>query len=158
MRSRRRRSTSLREGSSSGNPLAAGLLGACAVVQVGIGIYFIFSRPPLLPEDLRFLALGPAGDESLVRLRAWLDLVFTVMGGQMAAVGALAAAMALRVRSAGPSSGEVVCVLLAGAASAGLMSAVNFALGSDFRWLLILPAGLWGFATVAVWRAFSTRG
>lgn len=153
MRSRRRSSISVGEGSSSGNPLAAGLLGACAVAQVGIGVYFIFARPPLLPEDLRFLALGPAGEESLGRLRAWLDLVFTVMGGQMAAVGALAAAMALRVRLARSSSGEVVCVLLAGAASAGLMSAVNFALASDFRWLLILPAGLWGLATVAIWRA-----
>lgn len=144
---------SLREGSSSGNPLAAGLLGACAVVQVGIGLYFIFARPPLLPEDLRFLALSPAGDEGLARLRAWLDLVFTVMGGQMAAVGALAAALALGAGSARPSSGEVVWVLLAGAASAGLMSGVNFALGSDFRWLLLLPAVLWALATVALWRA-----
>ena len=32
---------------------------------------------------------------------------------------------------------------VAGAASVGLMSAINFLLNSDFRWLLLLPALLW---------------
>ncbi len=32
---------------------------------------------------------------------------------------------------------------VAGAVSVGLMSATNFLLNSDFRWLLLLPALLW---------------
>jgi hypothetical protein len=34
-------------------------------------------------------------------------------------------------------------MLVTGALSVGLMSAVNFALGSDFRWLLAVPAAVW---------------
>lgn len=73
-----------------------------------------------------------------------MHLVFTVLGGQMAAVGALVVAAALRLASRDVSAGrELVLLGMAGALSVGLMSAVNFALGSNFRWLLILPAGIW---------------
>jgi hypothetical protein len=40
----------------------------------------------------------------------------------------------------------------AGVASAGLMSAINFALGSDFRWRLLAPVVLWSLAVASVSR------
>ena len=41
--------------------------------------------------------------------------------------------------------GTFAGLAVAGAASVGLMSATNFLLHSDFRWLLLLPALLWLF-------------
>ncbi len=121
--------------------LAAGLIGLCGAYQIGLGIYFIALRPPLLPEDLP-------------RLEPWLHLVFTVLGGQMAAVGALVVAAAHRLASREASDGrELVPVGMAGALSVGLMSAANFALGSDFRWLLILPAAIWALGLILAVRS-----
>jgi hypothetical protein len=45
---------------------------------------------------------------------------------------------------------------LVGALTVGLMSAVNFALHSDFRWLLILPPIVWAAATLLHARAMKT--
>ena len=109
------------------------------VYQIGLGAYFVAVRPALLPEDIRLIgAPTPPG------LEPWLDLVFTVMGGQMAAVGVLIVAFASRILC--QSSRRRIDVLLLGLAgllSAGLMSGVNFALGSDFKWLLVVPVALW---------------
>ena len=123
---------------------AAGLIGLCGAYQVGLGIYFIALRPPLLPEDLRFFGVGrEALRMVLPRLEPWLHLVFTVLGGQMAAVGALVFAASIRLAFRGVSAGrELVPLGIAGALSVGLMSAMNFALGSDFRWLLLVPVGV----------------
>jgi hypothetical protein len=110
-----------------------------------LGIYFIALRPPLLPEDLHFVGVGPeALHASLPGLGPWLHLVFAVLGGQMAAVGALVVFAAIRLSRRQAGEGRDLVVLgVVGALSVGLMSAVNFALGSDSRWLLILPAGIW---------------
>jgi hypothetical protein len=123
---------------------AAGLIGLWGAYQIALGVYFIALRPPLLPEDLRYVGLGRQALAALPRLEPWLHLVFTVLGGQMAAVGMLATAAALRIgrhREASVVS-EALLLGMAGALSAGLMSAVNFTLGSDFRWPLILPVGV----------------
>lgn len=112
------------------------LLGA---YQIGLGLYFAAVRPPLLPEDARFIGLPQPPD-----LTPWLDLVFTVMGGQMAALGILLCALAVRsLASDRRSRLEVFALALAGFASAGVMSLVNFALDSDFKWVLLVPSGLW---------------
>ena len=124
---------------------AAGLLGLCGAYQIGLGVYFIALRPPLLPEDLRYFGVGRETVRAVLpRLEPWLHLVFTVLGGQMAALGVLVVAAAFRLRDRQATNrGELVLSGMAGALSVGLMSSVNFALGSDFRWLLILPAGIW---------------
>ncbi len=31
------------------------VLALCGLILMGIGLYFVFLRPPLLPEDLRFM-------------------------------------------------------------------------------------------------------
>lgn len=39
------------------------------VTLIGTGIYFLFLRPPLLPEDIRYMALPPAQFDILRPLR-----------------------------------------------------------------------------------------
>lgn len=92
------------------------------------------------------------GDLEAVRvalpgLAAWLGKVFTVMGGFMAGAGVLVTYVALRVLPRQPA-GTLAALLLTGALTVGLMSAVNFALGFDFRWLLFAPPVLWAAAAV----------
>ena len=124
-------------------------LTACGVWLVGLGLYFIFLRPPLLPEDPRFM--GTTLEQLRIAvpgLEAWLHKVFIVMGGFMAGAGVLAvfvAAVALPLRS----TGSAWALAISGALTVMLMSATNFALQSDFRWLLLLPALLW-FAGLAM--------
>lgn len=127
--------------------IAHWLFVACGVWLIGLGAYFIFVRPALLPEDLRYLGTNLAVLTSVApRITDWLKLVFTVMGGFMAGAGVLVAYFALgvlprRPRHAGPA------LLLAGLLSVGLMSAANFLLESDFRWLLVVPSAAWAVAT-----------
>jgi hypothetical protein len=119
------------------------MLTACGVWLVGLGLYFIVLRPPLLPEDPRFM--GTTLEQiriSVPGLEAWLRKVFTVMGGFMAGAGVLTVfvatvAMPLRLKGAPWALG------ISGALTVVLMSATNFALHSDFRWLLLLPALVW---------------
>jgi hypothetical protein len=122
------------------------LIAACGVWQVGLGLYFIFVRPALLPEDPRYMGVDPQVLLSTIpRLADWLDKVFTVMGGFIAGAGVLVTYLALKVLPERPG-GAVPVVLLAGALTVGLMSAVNFALHSDFRWLLLDPPVVWAAA------------
>ena len=125
------------------------MLTACGVWLVGLGLYFIFLRPPLLPEDPRFM--GTTLEQirfSVPGLEAWLRKVFTVMGGFMAGAGVLTvfvatAALPLRLK------GTPWALGISGALTVVLMSATNFALHSDFRWLLLLPALVWLAGLVA---------
>lgn len=134
----------------SGRPRAAmGLLTACGAWLVGLGAYFVFVRPPLLPEDPRFIgATLERLREAAPGLEAWLDIVFTVMGGFMAGAGVLTVFVA---RTAVPARlpGTAWAVALAGALTVVLMSAMNFVLHSDFRWLLLVPALLWAAGVAA---------
>ena len=122
------------------------IIAACGLWHVGLGMYFIFLRPPLLPEDLRYLGVDAAALQVAVPgLGRWLGQVFTVMGGFMAGAGLLISyfgwtVMPMRLR------GTALALVATGAATLGLMSAVNFALHSDFRWLLVLPPIAWAAA------------
>jgi hypothetical protein len=124
------------------------LIAGCGVWQVGLGLYFIFVRPALLPEDVRYMDADlQALQAAAPRLSGWLDKVFTVMGGFMAGAGVLIAyfgwaVMPLRLR------GTMAVLVCTGALTLGLMSAVNFVLHSDFRWLLVLPPIGWAAAVL----------
>jgi hypothetical protein len=53
-------------------------------------LYFIFGRPALLPEDLRYMGVDvQVLHVAAPRLNDWLAKVFTVMGGFMAGVGVI---------------------------------------------------------------------
>lgn len=116
---------------------------ACGVWLIALGAYFALLRPALLPEDPRFMG------SSLVQIQAalpglgrWLSRVFVVMGGFMAASGLLTTFLALTaVASRRRGTGPVL--LLSGLASVVTMSWINFAIDSNFKWLLLAPAVLW---------------
>jgi len=132
---------------------AAWLFGVGGVILAGIGVFFIVLRPALLAEDLRFLGRSSSEiEQALPRLRRWLRRVFTVLGGHALAAGGLTVYVAATgVRDGRPAA--VAALAVAGAASIGLMAAVNVRLRSAFRWLLLGVAGLWVAATVAaMWR------
>jgi hypothetical protein len=76
------------------------------------------------------------------RLELWLAHVFIVLGGYAVATGALTIALAATSFRA-HSRGAAVGASIGGAASIGLMAAVNFAIGSDFKWVLLSIALLW---------------
>ena len=75
---------------SKNRQVSAGMIIACGVWLVGLGLYFIVLRPPLLPEDPRFMGTTLAQIRTAVPgLESWLRKVFTVMGGFMASAGVL---------------------------------------------------------------------
>lgn len=135
--------------------VARALFLTCGVWPVGLGLYFIFLRPPLLPEDPRFMgATLQQIQQTLPGLAGWLKMVFTVIGGFMATAGLLTLHTASRL-GMDAARGALPVLALAGVAGVALMSAVNFALHSDFRWLLVVPPFLWllGLAALATARA-----
>ena len=72
------------------------MIAVCGAWLVGLGLYFIFVRPSLLPEDPRYIGLDLAAIRSAVPgLERWLAKVFTVMGGFMAGAGVLTLHLAL---------------------------------------------------------------
>ena len=89
-------------------PISTWILMSCGVWLVGLGLYFIFLRPPLLPEDPRFM--GTTLEQlqaSVPGLARWLNKVFGVMGGFMASTGVLTvfvASVALPARLPSASS------------------------------------------------------
>jgi hypothetical protein len=90
----------------------------------GIRYYIVLFRPPMLPEDVRYLQLTDA-DLSAVgpSLRDWLGFVFAVLGGFAMATGILMITLAATAfRSREPTA--VVGAILGGAASIGMMTAV----------------------------------
>ncbi len=116
-----------------------------------VGAYFLLLRPALLPEDIRYMGLS---DNQLATLRPalelWLSQVFRVMGGYILATGVLTVALAATAYC-GHSRIAFVGAVLGGAASIGLMAVVNFAIESDFKWLLFGMALVWASSLVIFW-------
>ncbi len=109
----------------------------------------MLARPPLLPEDLRYLASSAIQvDLVLPRLAAWLRNVFIVMGGFIAGFGVLIAFVGLRVvPQSFPETGTALGC--AGLLTVATMSWANFRLDSNFKWLLLAPALAWLLALVS---------
>lgn len=116
-----------------------------------MGPYFVFMRPALLPEDARYMGSTVAQIEDLLpQLAPRLRRVFGVMGGFMIATGLLTVHVALTTyRVARPAAALIVALL--GLVSIGGMAVTNFALGSDFRWLLLLFTFPWFTALALFW-------
>lgn len=129
--------------------LSSILLAGSGILLIGVGIYFLVLRPPLLPEDIRYMGLTPAELQSIgPRLASWLTQVFRVMGGYVTATGVLALTLALtsfRNHRAVAAAGAG----LAGGLSIGLMAVVNFMIHSDFKWVLLGMALVWA-ASIAM--------
>ena len=121
------------------------------VTLIGVGVYFIVLRPPLLPEDVRYMAL-PAAQLDILRprLELWLTHVFRVMGGYILATGVLAVTLAATSFRA-HQKGAAIGALIGGAASIGWMAVVNFLIDSDFKWVLLGMALLWACSLLLFW-------
>lgn len=122
------------------------ILVLCGMLLMGLGLYFVFLRPPLLPEDPRYMGTSLAEIQATAPgLFKWLQKVFWVMGGYIFTTGLLTLYVAIttfRTRASGV--GWIVAV--AGLTSIGWMAVVNFIIGSDFKWPLFGFALLWGIA------------
>jgi hypothetical protein len=122
------------------------LFGASLLV---VGVYFLALRPPLLPEDLRYVGASQAQLEAVApQLASWLTQVFRVLGGYVSATGILTIALAAtsyRSHHCGAGAANAS----AGLISIGLMAGVNFAIDSDFKWELLTLAILWACSMFA---------
>ena len=119
------------------------VVAACGAWLIALGMYFVFVRPALLPEDVSFMGTTLTQVRIVVPgLEGWLRHVFTVLGGFMATAGVLSVVVGRVVMPTRPK-GAAWAILLAGVLGVALMSATNFALHSDFMWLLLLPALAW---------------
>jgi hypothetical protein len=127
-------------------PASSIFLALSGGLLIGMGLYFLLLRPPLLPEDVRYMGLSAAQlDAVRPRLEAWLTQVFRVMGGYILAAGVLTITVAVtsfRARHWIAVSGA----LAAGIASIGLMTIVNVVIDSDFKWVLVCFAVIWAFS------------
>ena len=118
-------------------PYSASCLTIGGLLLAGMGLYFIFFRPPLLPEDLKYMNTTlSVVQNNIFNLSAWLQKVFWVMGGYIFTTGLLTlyiAQTSFRTRT----RGAFIIVALAGITSIGSMTIVNFILQSDFKWVLL---------------------
>jgi hypothetical protein len=144
--------------SSTWSPSSIALVIA-GILLIGTGLYFIFLRPPLLPEDIRYMNLTPAELQSIgPRLGSWLTHVFRVMGGYITATGVLTVALAATsFRDRHPVA--AIGVVLGGALSIGWMAAVNFLINSDFKWVLLGMALVWACSLLLfIWEVVRLPG
>ena len=113
------------------------------VLLIGLGLYFMFLRPPLLPEDPRYMGTSLEEIRSgFPGLLLWLPRVFIVLGGYMVSTGLMTCYLArtsFRTRVAGVAW----IVAVTGLTSIGLMAAINFIIGSDFKWFLLVFTFPW---------------
>lgn len=124
------------------------MLSACGVWLIGLGFYFITLRPPLLPEDLRFMRASLTEIQMAIPgLVSWLKKVFIVMGGFIVSTGVLTLYFA-NVNLPRRLKGTVCAIVISGAVSVLLMSTINFSLNSDFKWTLLVPTIVWSMSIV----------
>ncbi len=122
---------------------------ACGIWLIGLGGYFMFARPPLLPEDERYMGSSVIQVEMLLpHLASWLRSVFTVMGGFIAGCGVLIILVSVRAvpQNLKGTGAALACV---GLLTVVTMSWTNFVLDSDFKWLLLAPVVGWVLGLVS---------
>jgi predicted membrane channel-forming protein YqfA (hemolysin III family) len=115
----------------------------CGTWLIALGLYFMFLRTALLPEDVRYIGTSLSDIQAVAPgLERWLHRVFTVMGGFIAGAGVLTIFVAVNARAA-RKRWTCAVLALAGLFTVGTMSVTNFELNSDFKWLLLAPSVLW---------------
>jgi hypothetical protein len=127
------------------------LLLCLGILTLGTGAYFLFFRPALLPEDMRFTGADPRLLDP--RMSTWLSIVFRTWGGFMAAFGILLGAVGANLLSARQGIvrwGAAAAVLVA----FGRFFLSNLQLRSDY---LPFIAGLFTIAAIAASFLTSSR-
>ena len=129
-------------------PYSALFLSLGEFLLAGMGIYFIFLRASLLPEDSNYIGLPLSSIQyNIPGLSVWLQKVFWVMGAYIFTTGLLTihtAQTSFRART----PGAFIIVLIAGITSIGSMTIVNFILQSDFKWVLLAFTIPWFIALI----------
>ena len=129
--------------------LAQVSLGLGGLILMGMGGYFVFLRPPLLPEDARYIGASLVQIQSTIPgFLSWVSRVFGVLGGYMFATGLLITYLAVAsFRDAKPLPTAIV--VISGSISIGWMAVTNFLINSDFKWLLLAFILPWLVAVVS---------
>ena len=118
-------------------PYAASFLTLGGFLLAGMGIYFVFLRPPLLPEDAKYIGLSlSAIQNNTPGLSVWLQKIFWVVGCYVFTTGLLTIYVA-QTYFITRTRGVFIIISIAGVTSIGSMTIVNFILQSDFRWVLM---------------------
>jgi hypothetical protein len=129
-------------------PYSASALTVGGLILIAMGIYFIFFRPVLLPEDLRYMKTTSSLIlKNIPQISGWLQRVFWVMGSYIFTAGLLIVFIALtsfRIRM----DGAFIIIIIVGISSIGSMTVVNFIIGSDFRWVLLAFTLPWIIALI----------
>lgn len=113
---------------------------------MGIGFYFIFLRPPLLPEDYSYIGTSEAINNDIPGLVVWLRKVFIVLGGYIFSAGLLMPSLEMNNGQEKRTPSLFIVILVTGLSSIGLMTIINFIIDSDFKWLLLVLALPWPFS------------
>ena len=129
-------------------PYSASCLTLGGFLLAGMGLYFIFLRPPLLPEDLQYMNTTLSViQNNTPDLSTWLQKVFWVMGGYIFTTGLLTihvSQTSFRTRT----PGAFIMVSIAGITSISSMTIINFILQSDFKWVLLAFTLPWFIALI----------
>ena len=129
-------------------PYSATVLLLTGLIMAVMGLYFIFFRPPLLPEDVSYMGTTmPYVNKYIPTLLTWLQKVFWVLGGYIFTSGLLISYISFtsfRQRT----NGVLGIITLAGISSIGSMAAINFLIDSNFKWLLLSFSMLWAIAII----------
>ena len=129
-------------------PYSAFFLLLGGFLLAGMGIYFIFLRPSLLPEDSKYIGLSlSAIHNNIPGLSVWLQKVFWVMGCYIFTTGMLTMYVA-RTSFRTRTKGAFIMVSIAGITSIGSMTIINFILHSDFKWVLLAFTLPWFIALI----------
>jgi len=130
-------------------PRSAWILLTCGLWLGVLGLYFMLIRPALLPEDVRFVGKPLARIQAAIpELAHWLKLVVVVLGGFATGTGLSSTHLAVVALPHRPRGASWV-IAVVGLSTVVRMSAVNFGLHSDFRWVLLVPTFLWGAGRAA---------
>lgn len=125
------------------NNFSGYLLGLFALTLIGVGIFFLFFRPYLLPEDIRYMGLTEIVEHNFRDfISPWLKLVFKVLGGYIVSSGILFLFLARKFFQEF-DIWAWLAALVSGAFSIGIMTLINFKIQSDFRWWILLLSLVW---------------
>jgi hypothetical protein len=129
-------------------PYSVSLLAFGGFLLVAMGVYFVFMRPPLLPEDYKYIGTTSSFiKENIPQLSNWLQKVFWVMGSYIFTSGLLIIFIALtsfRTRM----NGAFTIITIVGLTSIGSMTIINFIINSDFKWFLLAITFPWSIALI----------
>ncbi len=118
-------------------PYSASILATGGLILICMGVYFVLLRPPLLPEDLKYIkTTEKIINDYVPGLPNWLQKVCWVMGGYIITSGVLIIYIAFTSFQS-RTNGSFGIVVTSGISSIAMMTAVNFIIASDFRFILL---------------------